>query len=192
MYIMLIQTSQLAIIDLLNLPDNLVFCFLNDDLKKFQVMYATNLLTYLGRLKSNFKANPEYAWIEGNKDLRIMILETDVNKQDWRLRKSYWEDQLEKDGWKSYKEESPWGYKLDYQPEYINKVMHYVLYAKSSNGVKKLGVFRRKSQLDEFLQKCYPEGRIYKFIYQESPEASISPPDPKGSISQGGNKEGRS
>lgn len=165
----LLDVRKLSLETLVGLPKNVVYCFLDSDLRYAQVFSTVSIVQHLGRILEEIESSGEYSVLrERLKDTKIRILEVDILETDLKLRQAYWIDLYTKKGYKMYKELTPIRYNLETIVEWEGGRAEYRLYARNKRKSILLGRFRKKGELEDFLSESYPDGKVYTFLYHVS------------------------
>ncbi len=137
---------------------------------RVQVYGTKNTWTHLGRLIEEIQNSGEYIELKNEiQDIDIVLLETDIEVSNLKVRTTYWIDKYKAMGFTFYKDLNPTRYVLETSIEHKAGRMCYCLYLKNKGNDRKLiGIFDRKKQLTSFVKEHYRDGRVSAIVYHES------------------------
>lgn len=166
----LVEVLGITLEKLVELSGSSVYALVCHSKKRLQVYGSVTTLVHLGRILEEIKLSGEYTELrEDLSQIQLEILETNVSKEDMRLRISNWVHEFEGKGYSLYKDIAPLKYVLETILEYKGGTLCYCLYAKNSKKHRKLlGIFSRKKQLNEFVRSNYSNERVSALVVHES------------------------
>lgn len=154
----------------------LVYSIVNNTTKTVVVGSASNLYEAIGRTMSVLASgSPEFGTLkEELSDCSVCILETSIEKEDLKLRLSFWISHYREKGFKFYKELNPVLYTLETDWDYREGRICYFVSLRNRRSDKLLvGVFKKRKEMKEWIRLNYPDtSRIFKVVYQSSLECN--------------------
>lgn len=147
-----------------------VYGLVNKSKKRIQIYATKSLLTHLGRIVSEIAVSGEYnEMIHDMSDIELIILETNIEDNDLRLKLANWVDEYERKRYTFYKDIAPLRYTLETTVEYKAGRLCYCLYLVNRKRHRVLvGVFEKKKQLTSFVKSAYPSKRVSAIVFHES------------------------
>ncbi len=147
-----------------------VYGLVNRSKKRIQIYSTRSLLTHLGRIMSEIAVSGEYKeMLQDMSDIELVILETNIEDNDLKLKLANWVDEYERKRYTFYKDIAPLRYTLETTVEYKSGRLSYCLYLVNRKRHRVLvGVFLKKQQLTSFVKSAYPSKRVSAVVYHES------------------------
>lgn len=165
-----IEVVDMSLETLLSLPGNCVYVFENENKKHIQIYSSKNMVSHLLETCKEIQLSGEYSQLRNEmKEVKIKILETNLEPNQLRIRQSYWIDLYRDKGYKLYKEISPIKYTIDVEFGYQYGRIHFFVYLKNTRkDTKLIGVFPNKTSMEKWMRKHYPGKKVSNIVIHES------------------------
>ncbi len=166
----LLEGKSLSLETVRKLSQGSVFALQSRYKDRVQVYGSMNTLVHLGRVIQEIETSGEYKiLLDEIQDIDIVILETNIDVSNLRLRIGYWVDKYKAKGWTFYKDIAPLRYTLETLLEHKQGRLCYCLYLRNQGNDRKLiGIFDKKSELTKWKKDTYKGERVSAIVYHES------------------------